>query len=87
MNPDPGEVFLTSRDSGPTVGHRYVVRHRLDDGSATDTIGFLDHVDAETLTITSVSGVGRRISRAAVVVARRVSDAPGGPGPHRTTPA
>ncbi len=67
----------------PDPGGRWVVRHRLADGSATDAIGWLDGLDANSATLTRANGSNVRIERAAIIAARRAPAAPGGPDPRR----
>ena len=68
---------------GARLGERWVVRHRLPDGSATDVIGWLDDVDRTSARLTVVGGAARVIERAAIIAARRAPAAAGGPHPRR----
>ena len=69
--------------AGAQPGERWVVRHRLPDGSATDVIGWLEAVDAASVRLSVVGGAIRVIERMTIVVARRVPPAAGGPHPRR----
>ncbi|WP_375423284.1 GNAT family N-acetyltransferase [uncultured Friedmanniella sp.] len=68
-------------------GERWVVRHRLPDGSATDAVGWVDLL-ADTHLHLSTAGDGHRVvvERADVLAARRVTVAPGGPPVARVSP-
>ena len=68
---------------GAQFGERWVVRHRLPDGSATDVIGWLEAVDATSVRLSVVGGAIRVIERMTIVAARRVPPAAGGPHPRR----
>jgi N-acetylglutamate synthase len=72
-------------------GERWVVRHRLADGSATDVVGWIEGA-APAGAITVVTGSplpngtpapARTVPLDTVVAARRVPAAPGGPDPRR----
>ena len=68
------------------LGERWVLRRRLADGSATDVVGWLVSIGAES----RGSGrwrAGRRstVDRAAIILARRAPSARGGPDPRRTS--
>lgn len=67
-------------------GQRWVFRVRLPDGSATDVVGWVESVD-EVIHVTGPGGGTTAIDRAAVILARRVPAAQGGPDPLRTSPA
>ncbi len=69
--------------AGAQPGERWVVRHRLPDGSATDVIGWLEAVDAASVRLSVVGGAIRVIERMTIVAARRVPPAAGGPHPRR----
>ncbi len=88
----------TVTPSGPLLtaapGQRWVVRVRLPDGSATDVIGWVVHVDADQVLLAGpidpVSGTAAgpwMLRRADVVASRRLPDAPGGPSVDRTSAA
>lgn len=66
------------------VGERWIIRHRLPDGSATDVIGWLLGLHPEAIVIETAGRAGLAIPRAAVVLARRAPAAAGGPDPRRT---
>ena len=76
---DRTPVLLT----GAAVGERWVLRIRLADGSATDVTGWLQRIDAGTVTVVDVSGAERTVRTASVIVARRAPAARGGPDPLR----
>lgn len=81
---------MTSPGPGLTeaaLGRRWVVRHRLPDGSATDTIGWVDALRGDQVQLTQTDGSARRIARRDVIVARPAPPAAGGPDPLRTSPA
>ncbi len=65
------------------LGERWVVRHRLTDGSATDTIGWLDQLGPELVVLTGVDGTRQSVSPVAVILARRAPAALGGRDPLR----
>jgi GNAT superfamily N-acetyltransferase len=67
-------------------GQRWVVRHRLPDGSATDVIGWLDVLTPAHLHVSTPEGRTHVVERADVVLARRAPAAAGGPPPERTSP-
>jgi len=58
------------------VGRRVVVRHRLPDGLATDTLGQLLALDAAGLVVRRADGVEVSVRSADVVAARPVPAAP-----------
>lgn len=64
-------------------GQRWTVRHRLADGSATDLLGWLDHLTETDLHLTTAEGAVHVLARADVVAARRAPAAAGGPPPQR----
>ncbi len=68
-------------------GERWVIRHRLPDGSATDLTGWLDSLTPETVRLTTVDQQSHVVERAAVIVARRAPPARGGPDPRRVSAA
>jgi GNAT superfamily N-acetyltransferase len=68
---------------GARLGDRWVVRHRLPDGSATDVIGWLEAVDATSVRLSVVGGATEVVDRTEIVAARRVPTAAGGPHPRR----
>ncbi len=63
-------------------GERWVVRHRLDDGSAGDLIGWLVGVGPEVV-LDTAGGVRHTVAADRVIVARRAPAAAGGPDPRR----
>lgn len=67
------------------VDDRVTVRHRLDDGSATDVVGWITAIDAERIEI--VSPVDRRstVPRDRIILARKVPPAMGGRPPAKVT--
>ncbi|HYI56294.1 MAG TPA: hypothetical protein VEX57_20170, partial [Microlunatus sp.] len=65
------------------LGDRWVVRHRLPNGSATDVIGWLEAVDATAVRLSVVGGAIEVVERTAILAARRVPAAAGGPHPRR----
>jgi len=78
---------MTASAVGPTeaaLGHRWVIRYRLSNGSATDVIGWVDGLTAEEIRVSEVGGRVRRIARSGIVAARAAPPAPGGPDPLRT---
>lgn len=70
-----------------SVGQRWVVRHRLPDGSATDVIGWVELLTPEVIVMAVAPAETRRIDARTVVAARRVPAAPGGRDPSRTSAA
>ncbi len=56
-------------------GTRVVVRHRLDDGRATDALGFL-HASNETHCVIATKRGLETIELAAVIAAKKVPPAP-----------
>ncbi len=68
-------------------GGRWVVRARLADGSATDTIGWLEAVTPEEVRLITADGRAESVSRATIVAARRVPAATGGRDPRRVPAA
>ncbi len=69
------------------TGQRWVIRHRLPDGSATDLIGWLQLVVADFVHLATADGAVHIVERASVVAARRAPAAPGGPPPDRVSSA
>ncbi len=63
-------------------GQRWVIRHRLDDGSASDLIGWLVGVD-DGVVLDAADGVRHIVSADRVIVARRAPAAAGAPHPRR----
>jgi hypothetical protein len=59
----------------PEPGHRVVVRYMLPTGQATDALGELLSMDAETVTVSGKRGV-ERISRGAIIAAKEVPPPP-----------
>lgn len=68
---------------GAEVGERWVVRHRLPDGSATDTVGWVQEVTTAEVSLADLAGQVRTVPVATVVLARRAPAAMGGPDPRR----
>lgn len=68
------------------LGERWVVRHRLLDGSATDVIGWIDGLNVDTVSITPTDGSTAVIGLDTVIVARRAPAAAGGPDSRRIDP-
>lgn len=78
-DPHPDDLLRQARQ-----GERWVVRHRLPDGSATDAVGWLDLLTDAHVHLSPVGGASRIVvDRADVVAARRTPAAPGGPPPTR----
>jgi N-acetylglutamate synthase len=73
--------------AGASEGERWVVRHRLPDGSATDLVGWLQDLSSESVQLATSDGQLHRIERSAVVAARRAPPAAGGGDPRRIPPA
>ena len=69
------------------VGERWVIRHRLPDGSATDVIGWIETVSDHEIAIRRTGSGLERIPLADIVVVRRAPAAAGGSDPLRTSPA
>jgi ribosomal protein S18 acetylase RimI-like enzyme len=69
------------------VGERWVIRHRLPDGSATDVIGWIERVNDHEIAIRSIGSGLERLALADIVLARRAPAAAGGGDPLRTSPA
>jgi N-acetylglutamate synthase len=66
------------------LGERWVVRHRLSDGSATDVIGWIEKIERESISVATSGGRFVRLARADIILARRAPAAAGGPDPLRT---
>ena len=66
-------------------GQRWVVRHRLPDGSATDVTGWVDRLAAGHVHLLTVDGQLHVVEREKVLAARRAPAAAGGPPPERTS--
>jgi GNAT superfamily N-acetyltransferase len=66
-------------------GERWVVRHRLADGSATDIIGWIEAKERDSVSVATSGGQMVRLSTADIIIARRAPAAAGGPNPVRTT--
>ena len=58
------------------VGHRVVVRRRLDDGRATDVLGELISFDDDALVVRTERGEEHRIRRADVEAGKRIGPRP-----------
>lgn len=67
------------------IGERWVVRHRLADGSATDLTGWLDAVSGEALRLRTRAGADVVVARESIIAARRVTVAYGGRDPLRAS--
>ncbi len=67
------------------LGERWVVRHRLADGSATDVIGWIEKIERESISVATSGGRVVRLAMADIILARRAPAAAGGPDPLRTT--
>jgi GNAT superfamily N-acetyltransferase len=67
------------------VGERWVLRHRLSDGSATDVIGWLMALAPASVLLQTENGEHITVDRATIVVAKRAPAARGGPDPHRVS--
>ena len=68
---DRADVLVPAR-----LGERWVIRHRLPDGSATDVVGWVDAMTPTTVTVTTAAGQPYEVDRTDVVAARRAT-APG----------
>jgi hypothetical protein len=68
-------VERTGRLGIPEPGRRVVVRYLLPTGQATDALGELLSIDAETLVVDGKRGV-ERIPRGAIVAAKEVPPPP-----------
>jgi len=77
---EPQDPLLPARP-----GERWVVRHRLPNGAATDLIGWLDQLAPGHLHLSSATGESHVVERANVLAARRAPAAPGGPPPERVS--
>jgi ribosomal protein S18 acetylase RimI-like enzyme len=66
-------------------GERWVLRHRLPDGSATDVIGWVERVESDTVRLSLLGGGQAEVRFPDVVRAHRVPAAPGGADPRRTS--
>lgn len=66
-------------------GQRWVVRHRLPDGSATDVTGWVDRLADDHVQLGTSDGGVHVVERASVLVARRAPAAASGPPPSRTS--
>ena len=66
-------------------GQRWVVRHRLPDGSATDVTGWVEQLAPGHVQLGTADGRRHVIERSAVLAARRAPAAAGGPPPERTS--
>lgn len=74
--------------AGAQPGERWVIRHRLPDGSATDVIGWIITVGpAEVEVSGSATAPTQRLDIRTVIAARRVPAAAGGRNPLRATAA
>lgn len=64
-------------------GERWMLRHRLPDGSATDVIGWIERVEADAVRLSLIGGERTVVRVSDVVLAHRVPAARGGPDPRR----
>jgi GNAT superfamily N-acetyltransferase len=71
--------------AGARPGERWVVRHRLADGSATDLIGWIAGMEQDFVSIEMSDARVVRLPMADIIIARRAPAAAGGPNPLRTT--
>lgn len=69
------------------LGERWVVRYRLDDGSATDVTGWLVQRASDLVTIEQDDQWCHGIDPDSIIAAKRVPPARGGPDPRRTSAA
>ena len=67
------------------VGERWVVRRRLPDGSATDTVGWIEEVTPGEIRIWLDESSTALVDPATVIAARRAPAAPGGGNPLRVS--
>jgi len=65
-------------------GERWVIRHRLADGSATDVIGWIEQIEPKSISVATSGGRIVRLATADIILARRAPAAAGGPDPLRT---
>lgn len=66
-------------------GERWVLRHRLADGSATDVIGWMEQIERDSISVVTSDGLVVGLATADIILARRAPAAAGGPDPLRTT--
>jgi N-acetylglutamate synthase len=66
-------------------GERWVIRHRLADGSATDVIGWIEQIEPKSISVATSGGRIIRVATVDIILARRAPAAAGGPDPLRTT--
>lgn len=64
-----------SRLGAAQIGQRVVVRHRIPDGRATDVLGELVALTAQTLTVRDRTGVEHVIAQSDIVAAKVVPPA------------
>jgi ribosomal protein S18 acetylase RimI-like enzyme len=70
------------------VDDRVTVRYRLDDGSASDVVGWITRLNGRQVWVqSSRSGRETTVARARIILARRIPPAMGGPPPSRTSAA
>ena len=67
------------------LGERWVLRRRRADGSATDVVGWLVEIAADSVGLTVEGGDRVTVERSAIILARRAPSARGGPDPRRTS--
>jgi GNAT superfamily N-acetyltransferase len=71
--------------AGARRGERWVLRHRLADGSATDVIGWIEQIQRDSISVATSDGLVVGLATADIILARRAPAAAGGPDPLRTT--
>lgn len=69
------------------LGERVVIRHRLPDTSATDVLGLVTELTADTVVVTDKNRQRVTIDRATVLAARRLALVSRGRNPQSTPPA
>jgi RimJ/RimL family protein N-acetyltransferase len=67
------------------IDDRVTIRYRLDDGSATDVVGWITRLGAEQVEVFSPGGRHTLVDRGSIILARRVPPARGGRPPERWT--
>jgi GNAT superfamily N-acetyltransferase len=87
--PDDLPADALQRLSPPAaVDDRVTVRYRLDDGSATDVVGWITRLTGQQVWVrSSRSGQETGIDRERIILAKRVPPAMGGPAPALTSAA
>jgi N-acetylglutamate synthase len=69
--------------AGALPDERWVVRHWLPGGDATDVIGWIEALEATTVRLSTVDSASQVIERSMIIAARRAPAAAGGPDPRR----